>query len=512
MTITKPTATDIATLATRLGYHSAVGGADQYAAIIGNLLDAYDTVDTVDGIDGIDGSLGADAVVATGEPRPHRGPDPGEDPHNAWYVKTSIISATAGPLAGRTVALKDSIMLAGVPMMNGSGLLEGYRPEFDATVVTRVLDAGAEITGKTNCEYFCLSGGSHTGADGPTHNPHRRGYSAGGSSSGSAVAVATGDVDMALGADQAGSIRVPASYSGVVGLKPTYGLVPYTGIAPLDPMLDHVGPMTATVADNALLLSVIAGPDGFDPRQQPAKTVDYQAALAGGARGLRIGVLAEGFGQDGGQPDVDTAVRRAAADLHKLGADVIDVSIPMHSIGSALWMPIIMQGMARTVVHGQGFGVGRDDRYPTVMMDHLFAQRHRVDELPANIKLCVLMAEYVTERHGQTHYGRAVNGIRRLRAAYDTALRDVDVLVMPTTPQKAQPLPDEAASIAVWCARATEMFGNTAAFDVTHHPALSLPCGNGDGLPIGMMIVGRHFDEECVYRAAFAYEQRDNQR
>lgn len=401
-------------------------------------------------------------------------------------------------------------MVAGVPMTNGSGLLEGFIPSFDATVVTRVLEAGAELIGKTSCEYFCLSGGSHTGHSGPTHNPHRRGYSAGGSSSGSAVAVATGAVDMALGADQAGSIRVPASYCGLTGLKPTHGLVPYTGIAPLDPVLDHVGPMTATVADNALLLDVIAGVDGYDPRQQQPRVGQYQDALDTGLDGLRVGVLTEGLGQDGGEPDVDTAVRHAAVDLGKLGADVIDVSVPMHSVGAALWMPIIMHGMARTVVDGQGFGIGRDDRYPTDMMNHLFAGRARVDELPANIKLCGLMAQFVADRHGQLYYGKAINGIRRLRAAYDTALRGVDLLLMPTTPQKAQPLPNEDASITLWCARATEMFGNTAPFDVTHHPALSLPCGSNNGLPIGLMLVGRHFDESSIYRAASAYEQRDS--
>jgi len=281
--------------------------------------------------------------------------------------------------------------------------------------------AGAELIGKTSCEYFCLSGGSHTGHSGP--NPHRRGYSAGGSSSGSAVAVAAGAVDMALGADQAGSIRVPASYCGLTGLKPTHGLVPYTGIAPLDPVLDHVGPMTATVADSALLLDVIAGVDGYDPRQQQPRVGQYQDALDTGLDGLRVGVLTEGLGQDGGEPDVDTAVRHAAVDLGKLGADVIDVSVPMHSVGAALWMPIIMHGMARTVVDGQGFGIGRDDRYPTDMMNHLFAGRARVDELPANIKLCGLMAQFVADRHGQLYYGKAINGIRRLRAAYDTALR-----------------------------------------------------------------------------------------
>ena len=202
-------------------------------------------------------------------------------------------------------------MVGGVPMMNGADLLEGWTPEVDATVVTRVLEAGAEIVGKTACEYFCLSGGSHTNAHGPTHNPHRHGWSAGGSSSGSAVAVATGEADMALGADQAGSIRMPASFSGVVGLKPTYSLVPYTGIAPIEAYFDHVGPMTRTVADNARLLQVIAGPDGIDPRQRDVRVGDYIADLDAGVRGLRIGVLREGFGQPGvNRTSTRTSARR----------------------------------------------------------------------------------------------------------------------------------------------------------------------------------------------------------
>jgi len=501
MSIARPTTDEIASVATRLGYHSVVPQADRYATIITGLLDAYDTVDALD----------ADAPVAAGAERTWRAPDGGEDPLNAWQVKTAITGSGTGPLAGQTVAVKDSIMVAGLPMANGSGLLDGFTPSIDATVVTRVLDGGAVITGKTTCEYFCLSGGSrHTGHTGPVHNPHRRGYSAGGSSSGSAVAVATGDVDMALGADQAGSIRVPASYCGLVGLKPTHGLVPYTGIAPLDPLLDHVGPMTTTVTDNALLLGVIAGPDDHDPRQHHGRRPsDYLDTVADGVRGLRVGVVAEGFGQDGAEPDVDVAVRQAASDLAKLGADVTDISIPLHAVGPALWMPIIMHGMARTVTDGQGFGGGRDDLYPTDMMEHLFATRRRVDDHPPNVKLCALLAQFVADRAGQTYYGRAVNGIHRLRAAYDRSLRDVDILLMPTTPQKAPPLPGDDASVAEWCARATEMFANTAPFDVTHHPALSISGATSDGMPVGLMLVGRHFDEATLYRTAHSYETRD---
>ena len=182
---------------------------------------------------------------------------------------------------------------------------------------------------------------------GPTHNPHRHGWSAGGSSSGSAVAVATGEADMALGADQAGSIRMPASFSGVVGLKPTYSLVPYTGIAPIEAVIDHVGPMTRTVADNARLLQVIAGSDGIDPRQRDVRVGDYTADLDAGVRGVRIGVLREGFGQPGGEPDVDAQVRQAVTVLEKLGATVTEVSIPLHLLGPALWTPIADRGPDR---------------------------------------------------------------------------------------------------------------------------------------------------------------------
>jgi amidase len=227
---------------------------------------------------------------------PGRRPLPEENRHGAWYVKTEIEGAASGKLKGKKVALKDNICLAGVPMMNGASTMEGYVPEIDATVVTRILDAGGTIAGKTVCEYFCFSGGSHTSASGPVHNPHRMGYSAGGSSSGSAAVVAAGEVPMALGGDQGGSIRIPASFCGIYGLKPTHGLVPYTGIMPIELTLDHTGPMTATVEDNALLLEVLAGPDGLDPRQYGAVAKPYREALGRGAAGLKIAVLEEGFG------------------------------------------------------------------------------------------------------------------------------------------------------------------------------------------------------------------------
>jgi amidase len=178
-------------------------------------------------------------------------PQPEENSLNAWYQKCSIKGAPSGILAGKRIAIKDNVCVAGIPMMNGSPVLEGYVPECDATIVTRILDAGGEIIGKSVCEHLCFSGGSHTSDTGPVHNPHDPTRSAGGSSSGSAALVVAGECDMAIGGDQGGSIRIPSSWCGAYGLKPTYGLVPYTGVFPIELTLDHTGPIAASTADVA---------------------------------------------------------------------------------------------------------------------------------------------------------------------------------------------------------------------------------------------------------------------
>lgn len=500
MAIPKPDPAEVRALAARIGYRISDDDATQYASLMAGMLGAYDALDDVpDDLLPVRHARGA-----------WQRPLPAQNAHNAWYVTTSIKGAASGPLAGRRVAVKDSIMVAGVPMMNGASLLEGYVPEVDATVVTRVLDAGAEVIGKTHCEYFCLSGGSHTGAHGPVHNPHRLGWSAGGSSSGSAVVLVTGEADLALGADQGGSIRMPSSFSGTVGMKPTYGLVPYTGIAPIEGYMDHVGPMTMTVRDNALLLEVIAGSDDWDPRQRGVPRVQpgsYTADLERGVAGLRIGVVREGFGLPSSEADVDAKVRAGAARFATLGATVEEISVPMHALGPAIWSPVGIDGLTSTVLATQGFSFGRPDYYPVDLMAHLHERRARIDEVPPNVKLFTLVGRYVIERYGYTYYAKAANRVRRLRAGYDEALARYDLLLMPTTPMKAQPLPAPGCSVTEWVQRATEMLVNTCPTDVSHHPALSLPCGMSDGLPVGLMLIGRHFDEATIYRAAHALEQ-----
>jgi amidase len=437
---------------------------------------------------------------------PGRRPGAEENPHGAWYVKTEVQGAASGKLQGKKVALKDNICLAGVPLMNGASTMEGYVPDVDATVATRILDAGGIIVGKTVCEYFCFSGGSHTSATGPVHNPHRMGYSAGGSSSGSGVVVARGEVPMALGGDQGGSIRMPASFCGIYGLKPTHGLVPYTGIMPIELTLDHTGPMTATVEDNALLLEVLAGPDGLDPRQYGAPSNPYREALGRGAKGLRIAVVEEGFGHPQSMPQVDAIVREVAERLGGLGAHVETVSIPLHRLGAAIWLPVAAEGATMQMMLGNGFGFNWQGLYVTSMLDFHSNWRQRADELSDSLKNTMLLGHYMVTRYRGHYYAKAQNIVRRLRRAYDEVLARFDLLLMPTLPMTATPLPEANAPVDQIIQRAFEVLPNTAPFDATHHPAISLPCGQVDGLPVGLMLVGKLFDEETIYRAAAAFE------
>ena len=294
-----------------------------------------------------------------------------ENPSNGWSWVCSIPGAAEGPLAGRTVGVKDNVCVAGIPLLNGSPIMEGYVPREDATVVTRLLDAGATIVGKTAVPAFCFDGGGLTGYPEPQPtNPHDPAYMCGSSSNGSAAVVVTGQADMALGGDQGGSIRLPASWSGCCGHKPTHGLVPYTGIFPIELTLDHIGPMARTVADCAVMLDAIAGEDGLDPRQVGVTVQPYAEALELGADGLRVGVLAEGFGiPDASEPDVDAAVRAAADALAGAGAHVEEVSVPMHLDGLAIWNAIATEGATDLMVRGDAFGTNHKGHYSTDLVD-----------------------------------------------------------------------------------------------------------------------------------------------
>ena len=434
-------------------------------------------------------------------------PSPEDDPYNAILRRCTLKGATGGKLAGKRIGLKNNICVAGFPMTCASLILEHYIPDSDATIVGRMLDEGAEINSILNLDNFAFSGAGDTSAFGPTLNPHSTGHLAGGSSGGSAAALYYDDIDMTIGGDQGGSIRIPASFCGVVGHKPTHGLVPYTGIVGIDNTFDHAGPMTRSVHDAALLLEVIAGKDPLDPRQGDVPVQDYTAALSAGAGGLRIGVLTEGFGLPESDAEVDQKVREAANRLAELGAEVADVSIPWHSNANAVSWGLIAEGAAGLL---QTSGTGRhfEAQYNPGLAQALGnGLRAQANELPPTVKLVLLIGSFMTENYSSTMYAKAQNQRRELRAAYDEALSQYDLLLMPTTPMPAH-RNDAGGNPHAVIDHGWDMLANTAPFDMSGHPAISVPCGKtGDGLPVGLMLVGRRFDDATVLRAAHAFEQ-----
>lgn len=436
-------------------------------------------------------------------------PSDADNPLNAWYVTTSITEAEGGPLAGRTVAVKDNTMVAGVPMMNGSNTLEGFVPSRDATIVSRLLEAGATIAGKAVCEDLCFSGGSHTARTGNVLNPWDHTRSAGGSSCGSAALVAAGDVDMATGGDQGGSVRIPAAYSGVVGHKPTHGLVPYTGAFPIEQTIDHLGPITATVNDAALMLSVTAGSDGLDPRQPTdLAPQDYLDAVGRTGEGLRIGVVSEGFTQENSDPGVNNAVRAAVDQLVASGMSAEEVSIPWHFHGAKIWDVIATEGATVQMVEGNGYGMNWQGLYDPELIEYYGRQsRARANEFSETVKLVVLAGRHALNTQQGKHYAMARNLAFSLTEAYDKALSRCDVLVMPTLPITASELPEPDAARDEVIGKALEMIANTAPFDVTGHPATSVPAGLVEGLPAGLMIIGKRFDDATCLRVANHFEQ-----
>jgi amidase len=492
-----PTPEKFTDIALAMGIHFTTGDAEDFLGLMKPYFD------------------GADALLAAPEPLPQVAyprtpgyrPTSAEDPLNAWYRKTSIRGAAEGKLKGYTVALKDNVMLAGVPMMNGAAFLEGFVPEVDATVVTRLLDAGAEITGKVHCEYFCLSGSSHTNATGPCHNPWKRGHSAGGSSSGSAASVAAGEVDMTIGGDQGGSIRLPAAFCGIVGLKPTFGLVPYTGIMSMEITIDHAGPMTRTVRENALMLEAIAGPDGYDIRQAAYQPPAYSDHLDGGVAGLRIAVVKEGFGRPESDPRVDAKVMAAAQVFQKLGATVTEVSLPLHTEFSAYFMAAAAEGFIRQAFDGNGVASGATGLYSGGAIDRFSSWKDHADTFPDTVKVFMLLGRAMADIHGGKVWAKAINLRRALSVRYAEFMNQYDLLLMPTTPMTAPSLPEPGTDRATYLHKAWEMLGNTAPYNVTGMPSITLPCGLVEGLPVGLMLTGRMYDEVTLYRAAYAFEQ-----
>ena len=492
-----PLPEDVTAAARRLGMTLSEDAAAMFAHYGALLEFAYQRVEALD------------EYVPQPQPgeRTFTRPAPEDNCFGAWLVKSSIKRKVAGKLSGKRVAIKDTIAVAGLPLTDGADFLE-HIPSLDATIVDRILAAGGEIAGKAVCEFLSYSSGSHTGVTGLVENPIKPGYGAGGSSSGSAALVAAGQVDMAIGGDQAGSIRIPAAHCGLYGLKPTFGRVPYAGAVSSEFVIDHLGPITASVTDNALLLECIAGADPLDPRTAgtPPRD-DYSSALGRSIGELSIAVVSEGFGHRSSQPEVDATVRRASAEFARLGATVREISLPWHRDGLAIWLVFAMEGYFGNLIRGNGFGGNHDGLQWSGLNDAIARWRDNPDRLPPNLKLGMLMGEDAGGRYRRHYYVKAMNLVRRLRDAYDRALAQHDLLLMPTVPAKARPLPTADARPETVIDLAFENIDNTCPFNLTHHPALTLPCGLAEGCPIGLMLVAKPFAEAALYAAAFAFEQ-----
>jgi amidase len=436
-------------------------------------------------------------------------PGVAEDPYQAWLWKCAIGgSASAGLLAGKTVSFKDHISVAGIPQVFTSQALEGFVPQTDATIVTRVLAAGGQVIGKNMMNGFI-------GDYGRPLNPHDVRRTAGGSSSGSAVALAAREVDISFGGDQGGSIRLPAAYCGVLGLKPSFGLVSHFGAAfGFEQSVDHVGPMARTPEDVAAALQAVAGYDELDPRQRRGipDGIDALSGLDGGVKGLRIGILEEGFAAPI-EPGVVQGVLDAVAVLERLGAEVVRISVPAHAQVDAAYAALVFEGTK--AIHDTGLsGAGARTYYPATTIAAVGRMwREQADLMQPRTKLNLLIAELSRRTYYGAAYAKAQNVRPSFIAAFDRALAEVDVLALPTVghiaPVFEPPPADPAEAIDVHLRRnwmLTAMAANTKPTNYTGHPALAVPCGKVEGMPISLQLVGRFFEDALLLRVAYAYK------
>ena len=430
--------------------------------------------------------------------------DPDSNPNNALSVACHVppIDGADDLLGGLEVGLKDIIPVAGVPMDCGSAVMRGYVPARDALVVDRLRSAGATITAKTNLDEFAGSARGTTGAGPPITNPHDGTRTAGGSSGGSAAAVKTGAVDAALGTDTGGSIRIPASFCGIVGLKPTYGLVPIAGIVENTYTQDHVGPMTTDVATAARVLDALAGPDEADPASlQAAGREDYRRGDYTGAvtdppapESLRIGLLEEGIGEGVSDRVVDRT-ETAADRLEAAGAEVLTVSVDGYHRALAIKNALSFVELAThwrdgAVPYRRG---GVDERYQAAFARHTQAASGELDDF---YKCKLLAGARIVEAHDGRPYVRAQAAREALRESFEAALDGVDALLSPTAPDVAPPI----ESVGEW---EYDFARNTRPANVTRLPAITLPSRTAEGLPIGLQLIGEAFrDDELLATAA----------
>lgn len=406
------------------------------------------------------------------------------------------------PLLGIPLALKDNLSTRDIPTSCGSRILEGYVPPFDATVVQRLKFAGAVLLGKTNLDEFAMGSSTENSAFFPTHNPWCLERVPGGSSGGSAAAVAAGEAFAALGSDTGGSVRQPAAYCGLVGLRPTYGRCSRYGLVAFASSLDQVGPITRDVSDAALLLSVIMGRDAQDSTSLPQAPLDMATALRGNdLRGFRIGVLADH--EDAGvQPAVKQAVLAAVATLADLGAEILEVQLPHSKLALAAYYLIAPAEASANLARFDGLRYGR--RAEAGTLEALYS-RTRGEGFGAEVKRRLMLGTYALRAgYYEDFYIKAQQARTLIRQDFEAAFAQVDIIVGPTSPVTAFRLGERVADpLQMYLA---DVF--TLPQALAGLPALSLPCGfDEQGLPIGLQLTAPALEEARLLQVAYAYEQ-----
>jgi len=406
-----------------------------------------------------------------------------------------------GPLAGVPVALKDNLCTRGVPTTCSSRILEGWRPPYDATVVERLVAAGAVVVGKTNLDEFAMGSSTENSAFGPTRNPHDPSRVPGGSSGGSAAAVAAGFAPVSLGSDTGGAIRQPAALCGVVGVKPTYGAVSRYGLVAFASSLDQVGPFARTVADAAAVLEVIGGHDPRDSTSIPRPAPSLVAELEAGVQGLRVGLVTELCEGEGIEPGVAARVDDAAAALEAAGATVDKVSVPAAVHGLSAYYLIAPAEASSNLARYDGVRYGLRVDAPTTgeMYD-----RTRTEGFGAEVKRRIMLGTYaLSAGYYEAFYGKAQKVRTLIIRDFEAAYEQFDVLLSPTSPTTAFPLGAKTADPLA-------MYMNdvcTVPSSLAGHPAISVPFGTDEsGLPVGVQVMAPALGEPVMFRVAAALE------
>jgi aspartyl-tRNA(Asn)/glutamyl-tRNA(Gln) amidotransferase subunit A len=407
-----------------------------------------------------------------------------------------------GPLAGVPIALKDNLCTRGAPTTCSSKILDGWRPPYDATVVARLHNAGAVVVGKTNLDEFAMGSSTENSAFGPTRNPLDTSRVPGGSSGGSAAAVAAGFSPISLGSDTGGSIRQPAALCGVVGAKPTYGRISRSGLIAFASSLDQIGPFARTVEDAALLMEVIGGHDPMDATSIPEAFPELRGTLDRGVEGLRVGLVEELLGGEGGfQPDVQARTREAADALEAAGAEVDVVSVPASTYGLSAYYLIAPAEASSNLARFDGVRFGLRDERATMGETY---DATRTAGFGAEVKRRIMLGTYaLSSGYYDAYYGKAQRVRTMIIRDFESAYERFDVLLSPSSPCVAFPLGDKTADPLT-------MYLNdvcTIPSSLAGHPAMSVPFGTGAGdLPVGVQVMAPALAEERMFRVAAALE------